>query len=414
MSSSTFALHLATERTLDEIVRDGARRMLQQALEEEVEAYLQAHAQERDEAGHRLVVRNGHKPERTLLTASGPLPVRQPRVDDRRVGPDGERFRFTSQILPPYLRKTKNIEELIPWLYLRGISTNAMGDALGALGFDGSGLSASSVGRMKQLWQGQWEDWSKRSLEGKRYVYVWADGIHFNLRLEEGDANRVCVLVLIGATEAGEKELIAVCDGYRESADSWKCLLRDLKERGLEEGPKLAIGDGALGFWTALAEVYPLCRTQRCWVHKTANVLDKLPKGLQPAAKKQLHEIYLADTKAEAIKAFDRFIHQYQLKHPKAAECLFKDKDRLLSFYDYPAEHWGHLRTTNPIESTFAGVRLRTDKTKGCGTRSACLSMVFKLCELAQKHWRKLNGSAWLPELLNGAQFEDGQLKKAA
>jgi putative transposase len=387
--------------------------MLQQALEEEVEAYIQAHCQELDAQGHRLVVRNGHKPKRVVLTGSGPLEAQQPRVDDRRIGPDGERFRFSSQILPPYLRKTKNIEELIPWLYLRGISSGAFGDALGALGFDGSGLSASSVGRMKQLWQSQWEDWSRRSLAGKRYVYFWADGIYFNLRLEEGPAHRVCVLVLMGATEDGTKELIAVCDGYRESADSWKCLLRDLKERGLEEGPKLAAGDGSLGFWTALAEVYPLTRTQRCWVHKTANVLDKLPKGLQPAAKAQLHEIYLADTKAEAIKAFDRFVQQYQVKHPKAVECLLKDKDRLLSFYDFPAEHWGHLRTTNPIESTFAGVRLRTDKTKGCGTRSACLSMVFKLCELAQKSWRKLNGSALLPEVLNGVIFENG-LRKAA
>jgi putative transposase len=413
MSSSVFSLHLATEQTLEQIAREGARRMLQQALENEVEQYLQEHRQALDEQGHRLVVRNGYKPQRTILTGSGPLEVEQPRVNDKRVGPAGQHFQFTSRILPPYLRKSKNIEELIPWLYLRGISSSAFGDALGALGFDGSGLSASSVGRMKQLWQGQWEDWSRRNLKGKRYVYFWVDGIYFNLRLEEAPANRVCVLVVMGATEDGTKELIAVADGYRESKESWLFLLQDLKERGLEEGPKLATGDGALGFWQALAEVYPLTRAQRCWVHKTGNVLDKLPKALQPAAKSLLHEIYLSDTRANAYKAFDRFIGTYQAKYPKAVECLLKDKEQLMAFYDFPAEHWQHLRTSNPIESMFAGVRLRTEKTKGSGTRSACLSMVFKLCELAQKHWRKLNGSQLLVDVISGVPFVDGARKAA-
>jgi putative transposase len=413
MSSSTFALHLATDRTLDQIVREGARRMLQQALEQEVEDYLQEHLHHRDEQGHRLVVRNGHKPERTILSGSGPLEVTPPRINDKRVDAQGRRFQFTSQILPPYLRKSKNIEELIPWLYLRGISSSAFGDALGALGFDGSGLSASSVGRMKQLWQEQWQDWSRRSLVGKQYVYLWADGIYFNLRLEEAPANRVCVLVVMGATEGGQKELIAVQDGYRESKDSWSFLLTDLKERGLTEAPRLATGDGALGFWQALAEVYPQTRPQRCWVHKTANVLDKLPKGLQPAAKSLLHEIYLSARQEDALKAFERFLKTYQSKYPKAAECLLKDKQELMAFYDFPAEHWQHLRTSNPIESTFAGVRLRTEKTKGSGTRSACLSMVFKLCELAEKHWRKLNGSELLPDVIRGVLFVDG-IRKAA
>jgi putative transposase len=413
MSSSVFSLQLATDRTLDQMVREGARRMLQQALEQEVEAYLQEHRQALDEQGHRLVVRNGHKPPRTILTGSGPLEVEQPRVNDQRLGPQGQRFQFTSQILPPYLRKSKNIEELIPWLYLRGISSSAFGDALGALGFDGSGLSASSVGRMKQLWQGQWEDWSRRSLEGKRYVYFWADGIYFNLRLEEAPANRVCVLVLMGATAEGTKELIAVQDGYRESQESWAFLLRDLKERGLTEGPRLATGDGALGFWQALAEVYPQTRAQRCWVHKTANVLDKLPKHLQPAAKSLLHEIYLSESRESAFKAFERFVSTYQAKYAKATECLGKDRTQLMAFYDFPAEHWQHLRTSNPIESTFAGIRLRTEKTKGSGTRSACLSMVFKLCELAQKHWRKLNGSQLLSDVIAGVPFVDG-VRRAA
>jgi putative transposase len=266
---------------------------------------------------------------------------------------------------------------------------------------------------MKQLWQSQWEDWSRRSLENKRYVYFWADGVHFNIRLEEAPNNRVCVLVLMGATEDGTKELIAVQDGYRESKDSWEYLLRDVKQRGLEEGAKIATGDGALGFWQALAEVYPETRAQRCWVHKTANVLDKMPKGIQPAAKHLLHEVYLSATRTDAFAAFDRFVSTYQAKYPKAVDCLVKDKDALMAFYDFPAEHWQHLRTTNPIESTFAGIRLRTEKTKGSGTRSACLSMVFKLAQLAEKSWRKLNGSNLLADVLDGVPFVDG-IRKAA
>jgi putative transposase len=414
MSSSEFTLRLATEPVvcdaLEQIARRGARLALQKAIEDEVAEYLQAHREVLDGSGRRMVVRNGHKPPRTILSALGPIEVNQPRVDDRRVDENGVRFRFTSKILPPYLRKTKSIEELVPWLYLKGISTGEMSDALVHLGFDGSGLSATSVTRMTEDWQDQYQRWNKRDLSGKHYVYIWADGIYFGCRLTD---DRPCVLVLMGATADGRKELIAMIDGQRESEESWRSLLLDLKDRGLVEPPKLATGDGSLGFWRALAQVFPSTIHQRCWVHKTMNVLDKLPKSVQAKAKSDLHEIWMSATKADAIKAFDRFIEVYGTKWPRAAECLEKDRAELLAFYDFPAEHWQHLRTSNPIESTFATVRLRTYRTKGPGSRVAGLAMAFKLAEKAQSTWRKLNGSEKLQDLIDGIAYVDGERKAA-
>jgi transposase-like protein len=396
---------------LEQIAREGARRMLQHAIEQEVADYIDAHQQAVDQRGHRLVVRNGHKPPRVIKTGCGPIEVRQPRVDDRRIDQNGVRLRFTSRILPPYLRKTKAIEELIPWLYLKGISTNDMGDALHHLGFNGDGLSPTSVVRMKELWVDQWHNWSRRDLNGKRYVYLWADGLYFGVRLTD---ERPCVLVIMGVSEDGTKELIALHDGQRESEQSWTEMLLDLKSRGLSDAPKLAVGDGALGFWCALAKALPATKQQRCWVHKTANVLNKLPKGQQDQARRMLHEVWLSGTRQEAYKAFDLFVRTYQAKYPKAADCLLKDREQLLAFYDLPAEHWSHLRTTNPIESTFSTVRLRTYRTKGPGSREAGLAMVFKLVEQAHKRWRKLNGTTLLSDVLEDVVFIDGIRKQAA
>jgi putative transposase len=310
-------------------------------------------------------------------------------------------------------KRTRSLEELIPWLYLKGVSTGDFSEALAALlGPDAPGLSATTITRLKATWEGEFAAWSQRSLEGKRYVYVWADGVHFNIRLEQ---DRQCILVLMGATADGKKELIAVADGYRESEQSWKELLLDVKSRGLEVEPSLAIGDGALGFWKAVRQVWPTTRAQRCWVHKIANVLDKLPKGSQPKAKAALHAIYEAASRAAAEKSFDQFVSTYEAKYPKATECLVKDRGALLTFYDFPAEHWRHIRTTNPIESTFATVRLRTVKTKGSGSRLACLTMVFKLMASASRSWRSLNGSARLQAVISGAKFVDGiEVKDAA
>jgi putative transposase len=389
---------------LTNVLRVGAQRLLAQAVQAEVADYLAARQDVRDAAGRRQVVRNGSLPERTITTGVGPIPVQQPRVRDRR--PAEQRETFRSAILPPYLRKTKSIEELIPWLYLKGVSTGDFAEALAALlGPDAPGLSATTVTRLKAVWQQEYDAWSRRSLDGKRYVYVWADGVHFNIRLEE---DRQCILVLLGATADGRKELIAIGDGYRESEQSWKALLLDCQARGLTVAPNLAIGDGALGFWKALRQVWSTTREQRCWVHKTANVLDKLPKGQQPKAKAMLHDIWQAATRAAAEKAFDLFVATWQAKYAKATDCLAKDRAALLVFYDFPAEHWTHLRTTNPIESTFATVRLRTVKTKGSGSRSACLTMVFKLMESAARGWRLLNGSVLLNEVLIGVRFVDG------
>jgi len=409
MSSCTFALRLATEPvvgvTVEQIAREAARRALQKAIEEEVAEYIDARKNHVDQTNHRLVVRNGKKPPRTILSGFGPLEVTQPRVDDRRVDENGVRFRFTSKILPPYLRKTRAMEDLVPWLYLKGISTGEMPDALVRLGFDGSGLSPTSVVRMLQAWQTEYADWSRRDLAGKRYVYVWADGIYFGCRLTD---DRPCLLVLMGATEDGKKELIAMIDGQRESEQSWTSILLDCKARGMTEPPKLATGDGSLGFWCALAKVFPQTRHQRCWVHKTMNVLDKLPKGQQPQAKSMLHDIWMSATREDAIKAFGRFIEVYGTKWPRAKDCLEKDRAELLAFYDFPAEHWGHLRTSNPIESTFATVRLRTYRTKGPGSREAGLAMAFKLARKAETRWRKLNGAEKLQDLIDGIVFVDG------
>lgn len=405
MDSNALTLGLAIVPAIDDILRDGARRALQAAIEREVEEYIERNKQHVDERGHRLVVRNGHHPRRQILSGNGPIQVQQPRVNDKRLDADGNRIRFTSKILPPYLRKTKAMEELIPWLYLKGISTSDFPEALCSLGHDGSGLSATTIVRLKEIWQTEFEDFSRRSLEGKKYVYLWADGIYFNIRLTD---DRPCVLVLMGATEDGTKELIAMVDGERESEQSWLELLLDVKSRGMIDAPRLATGDGALGFWKALRQVFPATKTQRCWVHKTVNVLDKLPRGQQVSAKNMLHEIWMSATKEDATKAMDRFVATYQAKYPKATECLLKDKDQLLAFYDFPAEHWAHLRTSNPIESTFATVRLRTSKTKGAGSRTACLAMAFKLVQSAQNHWRKLNGSTLLPAVVAGVIFKNG------
>jgi putative transposase len=395
---------------LTDLLRDGARRLLAEAIEAEVAAWIEARAQLRDDAGRRQVVRNGHLPERIIQTGIGEIEVQQPRVRDRR--PAGQRETFTPAVLPPYLRRTKSLEELIPWLYLKGVSTGDFAEALGALlGPDAPNLSATTVTRLKAVWEGEHQAWARRSLAGKHYVNVWADGVHFNIRLEEG---RQCILVLLGATAEGKKELIAITDGYRESEQSWKELLLDVKARGLEAEPHLAIGDGALGFWKAMRQVWDTTKEQRCWVHKMANVLDKLPKGSQPKAKRMLHDIYQAEGKADAEKAFDLFVETYRAKYPQATECLVKDREVLLTFYAFPAEHWIHIRTTNPIESVFATVRLRHDKTKGSGSRAACLTMVFKLMESASKKWRALNGSTLLPEVVRGTVFIDGVKKEPA
>lgn len=391
---------------LTEVLRDGAQRMLTAALEAEVESYLSDHANARDEVGHRLVVRNGHGRERTIQTGLGSVEVKKPRINDRRTDGDGRRIQFSSKILPPYLRRTKAIEELIPWLYLKGVSTGDFSEALASLlGKNAPGLSASTVVRLKQSWEADFKEWNRRDLASKRYVYIWVDGIHFNIRLEE---QRQCILVVMGATADGTKELLAVQDGYRESEQSWKELLLDLKARGLTVDPELAAGDGALGFWKALPQVWSSTRVQRCWCHKTANILNYLPKGEQPRAKEALHQIWMAATRTDARRAFDLFVATYEAKYPKAASCLAKDRDELLAFYDFPAEHWIHLRTTNPIESTFATVRLRTKRTKGCGSRIACLTMVFKLAQAAERKWRKLNGHELLGDIIRGVQFKDG------
>ena len=389
---------------LGRILREGAQRLLAHAIQAEADEWIDARSAVVNERGHRQVVRNGHLPERTLTTQVGPIKVRQPRIRDRRRKEEAETF--TSKILPPYLRKSRAIEELIPWLYLKGLSTGDFNEALQALvGANAAGLSASTITRMIESWQEDYRQWKQRSLEGKEYVYLWADGVYFNLRLEE---DRQCILVLMGATADGRKELIAVLDGHRESEQSWKTLLLEVRHRGLTIEPRLATGDGALGFWKALAQVFPTTRCQRCWVHKTANVLDKLPKRIQPHAKAMLHDIWMAATKAEANRALDLFLATYEAKYPHATDCLARDRETLLTFYDFPAEHWMHVRTTNPIESVFATVRLRHDKTKGNGSRMACLTMVFKLMESASKRWRALNGSTLLKDVIAGVEFADG------
>ena len=383
---------------LEDILREGARKLLQQAIENEVQELIDSYKDQRDEAGRKIVKRNGHLPPRQIQTGLGNIIVEQPRV--RGVA-------FTSAILPKYMRRLPSIEALVPALYLKGISTGDMQEALESiLGENAKGLSATNIVRLKESWEREYSDWNKRNLIGKRYVYIWADGIYFNVRLTD---ERPCILVVLGATEEGDKELLAVYDGIRESKLSWQEVLKDLKMRGLQESPRLAIGDGALGFWAALEEEFPTCKEQRCWVHKTANILDKMARSVQAHAKKLIHEMYMSPTKSKGLQAFESFISLYGAKYPKACDCLKKDKERLFTFYEFPAMHWQHIRTTNPIESTFATVRHRSQKTKGCGSRIATLSMVYKLGISAQKHWRKLRGHELITKIVQGIKFKDGE-----
>jgi len=411
---ANFREHFEGRGLLDQVVRQGAQRMLQQAIEAEVQGFLQQHEGRRDENGKRLVVRNGYQPARKIVTGAGALEVQAPRVRDN--SPKGsDRVQFSSALLPPYLRRSKTIEEFIPWLYLKGISTGDFSEALQTLlGEQAKGFSPNVIVRLKDQWTAEYEEWNRRDLREKQYVYIWADGIHVNVRLEDTENKRQCLLVVMGATAEGHKELVAVMDGYRESTQSWTELLVDLQRRGLTLAPKLATGDGALGFWAALRVVYPETREQRCWVHKTANVLNKMPRSVQPRAKADLHEIWMAETREQAYQAFDTFLAKYQAKYAEACECLRKDREELLTFYEFPAEHWIHLRTTNPIESTFATIRLRHRRTKGNGTRKTSLAMMFKLAQAAQKKWHRLHGSERLTLLLQGRVFVDGVLQDAA
>lgn len=393
------------EDPLTELIRRGARTLIEQAIEAELEALLEHVRPLRDETGRRRVVRNGYLPEREVQTGVGPVAVKVPRVRDR-IGTGEKAIRFVPSMLPRYMRKTPSIEALIPWLYLKGVSTGDFSEALAALlGTDASGLSPATITRLKNVWTQEYEAWRRRDVSMTRYVYFWVDGVYMNVRMDQ-DAQ--CLLVIIGARADGTKELVAIEDGYRESAQSWRELLLDLKRRGLKLAPKLAIGDGALGFWKAVSEVYSQTRHQRCWVHKTANVLNKLPTSQQPKAKQRLHEIYLAETRQEADEAFDFFLEAYGAKYPKATGCLAKDREALLTFYDFPAEHWRHIRTTNPVESTFATVRLRTGKVRGCFSRETALTMVFRLAQEAEKTWRRLNGSKLLPDVVANITYING------
>ena len=397
---------------LTDILRAGARRLLAQAIEAEVEGHIMAHADLTDAEGRRRVVRHGYLPEREIQTGIGAVRVKAPRVRDRDREAAGGRIGFTSSILPRYLRRSKSMEELLPWLYLKGISSGDFGEALAALlGLDAPGLTASTITRLKALWWDEYEAWQRRDLSTRRYVYFWADGVYFSPRMAH---DKQCVLVIIAADERGHKDIVGMVDGYRESAQSWKELLLDLKRRGLQTGPELAVGDGALGFWKALREVYGETRVQRCWVHKTVNVLNQMPKGLQARAKGHLHDIWMAETRAEADKAFDFFVEAYGVKYDKAVERLVKDRERLLSFYDFPAEHWKHIRTTNPIESTFATVRLRTAKVRNCFSSQTVVTMAFQLCRCAEKRWQKINAVKKLAKVVEGIPFVDGVERIAA
>ena len=386
---------------LSELLRQGARQIIAQAVESELNDFLGQYEGLRDESGRRAVVRNGYLPARTVTTGLGEVEVQVPKVRDRTKSG----IKFNSLLLPPYLKRSRSVEEVLPWLYLKGISTGDFSEALAALlGPDAKGLSAATISRLKAKWQTEHKDWQGRSLRHKRYVYVWADGIYFNIR----DGERQCILVIIGVTDAGHKELLGMEAGYRESELSWKTLMLKIKDQGLHYDPQLAIGDGALGFWKALPQVWPTTAKQRCWVHKTANVLNKLPKKLQSQAKSALWEIYRAETKTDANIAFNRFLKTYRAKYPEATECLEKDRDVLLAFYDFPAEHWQHIRSTNPIESTFATVRLRTDKTRGAVSTGTVTPFVFKLVQSAQKRWHRIRGFKTLGDVIEGVQFRDG------
>jgi len=389
--------------SLDDLVRRGARQVIQQAIEVELAQLLEQYENVKTLHGRRAVVRNGYLPERDVLTGAGPLTVKVPKVRDR----SGSGVKFNSAIVPPYVRKSPRVSAALPWLYLKGISTGDMSDALQVLlGEDAKGLSANVVSRLKAHWADEQQQWSRRDLSLARYVYWWADGIHTGLRSEQSEGQ--CLLVIIGVTPEGRKERVVIGDGYRESKESWKEILLDLKARGLQAGPLLATGDGAMGFWAALAEVFPATRAQRCWFHKMGNVMNALPASQQAKAKAGLQAIWMAATRADAQTAFGQFILQYQTKYPKAVEKLEKDRDSLLAFYDFPAEHWQHLRTTNPIESTFATVRHRTTRTRNCVSRPTFLGLAFKLIEEAEKSWRRIRGAEKIGLLLSGVPFKDG------
>ena len=352
--------------------------------------------------GKQAVVRNGHLPERTIQTGLGDVAVKVPKVRDR----SGQGIKFTSKLVPPYLKRTRNVEEFIPWLYLKGISTGDMQSTLeGLLGEGVGGLSAGTVSRLKQGWEADYDQWRKRRLDQRRYVYVWADGVYSNVRMDD----RLCLLVVVGSDDTGRKEVLAVVDGYRESEASWLEVIEPLESQGLTLPPKLAIGDGALGFWKALGKKWPQTAQQRCWVHKAANVLNKVPKAVQPKLKEALQDIWMAEGRDQADQAFESCIKRYQAKYPKATGCLAKDKESMLAFYDFPAPHWQHIRTTNPIESVFATVRLRTTKTKNCGSRKTTLTMAWKLMDMAQKNWRRLRGYKLLADVVRGVRFKDGE-----
>lgn len=385
--------------SLDELVAEGARRMLMAGLQTEVADYVERHQGLVDEAGHRLVVRNGKAAERSLMTGAGSLAIRAPRVNDRRDG-----HRFSSYILPRYARRSPKVADVLPVLYLRGLSTGDFAPALEEFFGSDAGLSATSIGRLLETWSDEYTAFESRDLSGNDYVYVWADGVHFRIRLEE---DRLCCLVVVGVRADGTKELLACSDGYRESTESWAGVLRDLKNRGMT-APMVAVGDGALGFWAALGEVFPATVEQRCWVHKTANILDALPKRLHRQAKAAIHEIYQAETRTDADAAIDDFVRVYADKYPKAVAKLVKDRDVLLTFYNFPAAHWVHLRTTNPIESTFATVKARTKVTKGAGTRRRGLVMAYKLLDAAQDRWRKVNSPELVVQVRAGIEFKDG------
>jgi putative transposase len=390
---------------LDELVAEGARRMLAAALEAEVDAYVSSLIDERGGDGKRLVVRNGHAVPRSLVTGAGPIEVRAPRVNDRRVDEvTGERHRFRSSILPPWARKSPKVAEVLPLMYLHGMSSGDFVPALEEFFGSAAGLSASVVTRLTTEWQTERDQFANRSLKDVDYVYLWVDGIHFNVRLEEA---RLCALVIVGVRADGTKELVSISDGHRESTESWADVLRGLKRRGMT-APVLAVGDGALGFWGALGEVFPDTVHQRCWVHKLANVMNALPKSAQPAARSALAEIRDAEDKDHAETALDQFVKDYEAKWPKATEKMVKDRDTLLAFFDFPAEHWIHLKTTNPIESTFATVRLRTKVTKGPGSRAAGLAMAYKLIEQAQTRWRMVNAPHLVALVRAGVKFEKG------
>jgi putative transposase len=407
------------ESSLGEIIREGAEKVVKMAVMAEFENFFSQYSHLKEENGKQLIVRNGFHRERNVMTPAGNIRVKIPRLVDRREeksqsresgSKDGERLNFHSKLIPPYLRRADSVNDFIPYLYLKGISTGDFSDVLSQLLGEKVSLSAQTVSRLKKQWENEYSEWSQRNLSGKHYVYWWADGVYFDIRME---SERNCMLVIVGALSDGRKELVAVREGPRESELSWQNLLLDLKRHGLSLGPLMATGDGSLGFWNALTKEYPETRHQRCWVHKTVNILDKLPKSLQPEATSMIHEIYMSPTRNAALKAFDDFVRLFKVKYPKATDCLVKDKEQLLTFYDFPAEHWRHIRSTNVIESTFATVRLRTYRTKGCLSRQTALTMVFKLIQAAEKKWQRIQGYELLPIILSGEEFIDGELKVA-